>query len=434
MQANTSAWSSSWPTGANAVTGTGTNTRGVVTAWSSFAWNSTNDTLLLWGGGHANYKGNEMYVWDASTGAWSLGSLPSRVDANDYVVDNAAPQSSHTYDNNIYLPVNNMFATFGGAAWNSGGNFMTNVNGVPSRAGPWLWDPTKADSTKVGGTNGSGYDTNVAGGQMWTNRWGSFTGTQGPNYLEDTTAYRNENGKDVVYITADSQGSGYVALYRYEFGDVRNGGTDTVQMVGVTKTKPSGLGAATIDEKHDLFVRTAWFSTNTNASPDLVVWDLKLNNATNPNANPETPITLKLTDGSDFVISNLFGIDYDSFNDRLMLWDGTNVWSTKATYNTAGQLLTTWTVTLLNSTTTAKPGGAYVTGVQGKWHYVDELGAFIVIDEYNTVTADAGVWLYKPYNVSAVPELPVWTLLGLGLAGLGTLRRRADGGRLSRPS
>lgn len=422
VQVNTGTWSSAWPAGLDAVTAPGNNVRGVVTAWSSFAWDSANGSLLLWGGGHANYKGNEMYVWDATSGAWSLGSLPSRLDGSNFVVDNAAPQSSHTYDNNAYLPVNNMFVTFGGANWNAGGNFQTNIGGVVSRAGPWLWDPTKADATKVGGTTGSGYDTTALGGQMWTNRWSSVAGTQGPNYLEDTTAYRNENGKDVIYITADSQGSGLVGLYRYEFGDVRNGGTDLVQLVGTTGTQPSGLGAATIDLQHDLFVRTAQFSTN--AAPDLVIWNLDLNNAANPNANRETAITLKLGDASHFGINGEFGIDYDSVNGRLLLWDGTDIWSTQAQYDTGGQLLTTWTVSLLGSTTTAKPNGTYSTGVQGKWHYVAELGAFIALDEYNTSTGDAGVWLYRPFDATAVPEAPVGLMWATGLLGLVTLRYR----------
>jgi hypothetical protein len=32
------------------------------------------------GGGHANYAGNEMYVWQGSDGAWTRGSLPSRLE------------------------------------------------------------------------------------------------------------------------------------------------------------------------------------------------------------------------------------------------------------------------------------------------------------------------------------------------------------------
>ncbi|OYV00727.1 MAG: PEP-CTERM sorting domain-containing protein [Burkholderiales bacterium PBB5] len=421
IQVNTGSWSSAWPTGSTAVQGAGNNTRAVVTAWSSFAWDSANDSLLLWGGGHANYKGNEMYVWDAGLGTWSLGSLPSRIDANNYVVDNAAPQSSHTYDNNLYLPVNNMFVTFGGAAYNSGGNFSTNINGVVQRAGPWLWDPTKADSTKVGGTTGSGYNASTLGGSMWTNRASSVTGSLSPNYLEDATAYRTENGKDVVYVTSDSQGSGYANLYRYEFGDVRNGGVDKATVVGVTATKRSSQGAATIDSTLNLFVRTASFEGASAA--DLVVWNLANNNNVTPQLNPEIAVTLKTADGADFSISTLYGIDYDSDNGKYYLWNGTSLWSTQASYDAKGKLLTTWKVTLLSNTGSTVPNGNYVNGVIGKWHYIEELGAFMALDEYSTSTGDAGVWLYKPTFTSAVPEAPAALMLAGGLGMLLRSRR-----------
>lgn len=429
IQVNTGSWSSAWPTGSEAVQGAGDNTRAVVTAWSSFAWDAVNDSLLLWGGGHANYKGNEMYVWNAGTGAWMLGSLPSRIDANNYVVDNAAPQSSHTYDNNLYLPKNNMFVTFGGAAYNSGGNFTTNINGVEQRAGPWLWDPTKADSNKVGGTSGSGYNTSTLGGNMWTNRASRVTGSLSPNYLEDATAYRTENGKDVVYITSDSQGSGYANLYRYEFGDVRIGGMDLASTVGVTNTKRSSQGAGTIDSANNLFVRTASFEGA--AAADLVVWDLNKNNAAAPQLNPESAITLKLADGSDFSISTLYGLDYDANNGKFYLWDGSKLWVTQATYSATGSLLTTWTIKMLGINGNAAPNGNYVWGVMGKWHYIDQLGAFMALDEYSVDTGDAGVWLYKPELISAVPELPMPWLFAAGL-GLLALRAKRPGQRQAR--
>ena len=287
------------------------------------AWDSANDSLLLWGGGHANYSGNEMYVWNAGTGVWGRGSVPSRIDPSFFIVDNAAPQSAHTYDNNIYLPINNMFATFGGAIFNSGGNFQTNINGNVQRAGPWLWDPTLADPNKVGGTTGSGYNTARLGGNMWTNRATNLTGPQAPNWVEETTAYRSEGGKDVVYITGDSQGSGWVNLYRYEFGDVRNSGTDTIQWVGVTELAPSGLGASTIDQKNGLFVKTVWnYGDNLR---DLTVWNLANNNVAFPSRNKDKPITLQFANGDPFAINNNYGIDYDAVNERLLLWDGDDV-------------------------------------------------------------------------------------------------------------
>src|SRR5512146_630123 len=75
VKASTNYFSDAWPTGADAVPN-GLPV-GVVRAWSSFAWDTSQGNLMLWGGGHANYAGNEMYVWDGATGAWGRGSLPS---------------------------------------------------------------------------------------------------------------------------------------------------------------------------------------------------------------------------------------------------------------------------------------------------------------------------------------------------------------------
>ena len=80
--------------------------RGVLRAWSSLAWDSNRAQLILWGGGHANYAGNEIYTWDAESGAWGRASMPSalrdiqnnlsnRLDS--VTVDHPnTPQSSHT--------------------------------------------------------------------------------------------------------------------------------------------------------------------------------------------------------------------------------------------------------------------------------------------------------------------------------------------------
>lgn len=114
VKASSNLFSDAWPVGADAVPNSWPGA--IVNAWSSFAWDSTHGKMMLWGGGHANYVGNEMYVWDGATGDWGRGSLPSRIDAHGFIVDGAAPQSAHTYDNNNYLPVNNMFITFGGGA------------------------------------------------------------------------------------------------------------------------------------------------------------------------------------------------------------------------------------------------------------------------------------------------------------------------------
>ena len=85
--------------------------------------------LLSYGGGHANYSGNDVYRWRSSTLQWERAALPSEI-RNDPVsgwqaidgTDNA-PSSAHTYDNNIFLPIVDRFLTWGGAAYTNGGPY-----------------------------------------------------------------------------------------------------------------------------------------------------------------------------------------------------------------------------------------------------------------------------------------------------------------------
>jgi len=437
VQVNTNKFSDAWPsTQAGAVPNS--NPAAVVHAWSSFAWDSNRGDLLLFGGGHANYAGNEMYVWQGSDGAWSRGSLPSRLErygstSTFFTVDNAAPQSAHTYDNNIYIPVNDMFVTFGGAAFNSGGVFtVKGPDGNPTPAGPWMWDPNKADPNKVGGTDGSGYNLAALGGNMWTNQYGKWTGDLGSDYLEGYTAYRKENGRDVIYVTG-AGGGGWPSLFRYELGDVRSGELGSFEKVAVAWNAPSFQGTATIDTANGLFVRT----TSVNGfSTGFGVWDLAKSNAANPDANRDIAIYLVNEDGTPFVMNVDFGIDFDSKNGKILMWDGRDngtIWETEAAYDGSGKLLTTWVVKKRVSVTIAQPDGDFQTGVLGKWHYIDDLDAFVALDEYDYLTADAAVWLYKPFSVNeppagTVPEPSSWFLLLLGLVAARRISNRNSKG------
>lgn len=429
VQANTTSWSSAWATGASAVPETGFGyTPNIVYAWSSMAWDSTRGDLLLWGGGHASYSGNEMYVWQGSTGTWTRGSLPSRmvyptgaIDSRSRVaVDGAAPQSAHTYESNVYLPQNDMFMTFGGPTFNDANMFRSvDANGNLVPAGPWLWDPRKADPNKVGGTNGSGYDTSVAGGNMWTNMGGGWAST-GVNFINNSTAYRNENGKDVVYVTVKPGSWGN--LYRYTPGDVRSGNpTDSFELVGVNSFQAaSNESSGTIDDRHGLYINTAPHPS-TVARFDLNVWDL----AKAGTANRDVAVDLVMRDGSQFMVTDRFAIDYDSADGSLWLWDGTAgaMYRTSATFNADGTLSTQWVVDKLASSTAAQPNGNYRYGVLGKWMYVDQLGAFVALDEFNLTTQDSGVWLYKPM-VGAVPETATYALWLAGLVLVGGIASR----------
>lgn len=439
VKASTNEFSDAWATGSVGIPVTGFGgTKNVVDAWSSMAWDSTRGNLMFWGGGHASYQGNEMYVWQGSNGTWTRGSLPSNIqtvaNATDIrtrlVVDDKAPQSAHTYEGNLYLPVNDMFMTVGGPVFNDAGLFtVRNASGSLVSAGPWMWDPSKADANKVGGSTGSGYDPATLGGNMWINR-GAQWKSQVPglrHFVSNTTAYRQEANQDVVYVTFSD--GGWHSLYRYAPGDVRNGnGIDQWQLVGTPGYQAAALeSSGTIDTLHNLYLSTATHPS-TIGTFDLTVWNLN----TPGNNNSSKAVNLSMADGSPFQITGAFAIEYDKDNDQIYMFDGSaqgKIYRTKAVFNPDGSIAPQWKVEALTSTTASQPAGGYKYGVYGKFLYVDALDAFVVMDTFVDATQDAAVWLYKPLLAGAVPEpstVALW-LAGLGL-GLGrVLQRRRQG-------
>lgn len=415
----------------------------VVYAWSSMAWDSLRGNLMLWGGGHSSHSGNEMYLWSGASGNWSLGSLPSALvnapDSTDadrrtwLVVDNAAPQASHTYESNLYLPLNDRFITFGGVAFNDAQGFTTrDATGALVGAGPWLYDPSRASATQVGGTTGSGWNSATTGGQMWTNRVSSVTwigaAPASMSFINNTSAYREENGHDVVYLTAHD-GGGWPSLYRYTVGNLAAGEGDTFQLVGVSSNVPSLQASGTIDDTHGLYVHT---TTHPSTGFDLNVWDLTLNGS----GNTDVGIRLVLAgSGAEFDIDENYAVDWNSADGYLYLWggDGGQVFRTKATYDADGSLATTWSIESL-LTSGSEPEGSFRYGVLGKWTFVESLGVFVALDEYDTTTGDAGVWIYKPdtYVTAATGVVPepatvAMMLAGLGVVGFSVRRGRSRG-------
>lgn len=447
VQVSANNFQDAWPTGSTAVNGAEFNTykdpQRIIHAWSSSAWDSTSGNLILWGGGHANYAGNEVYVWNGASGDWTRGSLPSSVTqvspAVYTVPDNSAPMSSHTYDGNIYLPINNMFLTFGGAEFNTGTAMTWQSPSGSVNTGPWLWDPTKANANQVGGSTGSGFDSSTAGGNMWINRAGSITTVSGAAAgsatmsgapaINNTAAYRTENGKDVVYVTLDSWQSGFPTLYKYTVGDVRNGGSDTWEMIGRSVNSVGFQGTGTIDTKRNLYIRTA--KNLGSYTSELEAWNI---DPSVTGVRNDIAINLVNEDGSAFAINGNFGMDYNSTDDLIFMWDGTDGGGT-VYYITPNSSSTTWVVHKRTSATTAHPLGNFFSGALGKWDYIPELNAYIALDEYQTGD-QSGVWLYKPDTTAGIalntppsgtPEPGSLSLLLAAVLGGAYLRRRQAG-------
>ena len=395
--------------------------RSVIQAWSSMAWDSTRGDLVFFGGGHANYTGNDVYRWRGSTLEWERASLPSAIElisgATYRSVDgeNSAPIGAHTYDNSEFLPNADRFVSFGGAAFNDGKPWsIQHADGTSERTGPYFWDPSRADAGKVGGVDGSGVDPTTLGGGMWENRGnliptggGAHPGDFFAGFVNGTTAlsYDPSLTADVLYVADIGD------LWRYTVTDVNDPAADVYERLGRTWDPISGQGAGAFDYLDNIFLRTA--------NGVFSFWDLDLD----PNGIVRNQLFLPVDASGTFDFSRLtdYGMDYDPIRDRFLLWLGDGlVWELSVPANPQ---LDDWVVQeivpegLLMPDSTALVSGT--KGILGKWKYIPGLDIFLGVED----STRGDIWAYKPtgwdpdIRPRALPGVdvlaPVWLMLPL---------------------
>ena len=407
LRANLNAYSDVWAPAALRPLDNGGNPSPskIIGAWSGFAWDRNRGELWLYGGGHANYSGNDVYRWRGSTRMWERASLPSEVTkdmrGNFVAIDgpDRAPPSAHTYDNNIFLPLHDRLLVFGGAAYNNGGMFLRAVDALTSRrTGPYLFDPNRADPNKVGGSTGShvkrvGPYPEIVGGDMWQNRDMFLNIASTPklpgSHTEGCTAYAEENGRDVVYVGVRNGGGTATTLFRYVINDLNNPGQDSWQQVGGYWDAPQGQTACAYDAQQKLFVRTG------STTRPFLVWNLNTPGPTNYEfavvpQDPSGAFTAALAAGT-FKMRDC-GIDFDEGSRRYGLWCTGNqlYWLTPpATVSASG-----WTIEKIPTPIGAAPPFGIGTGVLGKWKYIPNLNAFMGLLDVN----QGNIWIYKPFG------------------------------------
>jgi len=83
----------------------------IINAWSGGAFDTQRNRLLVWGGGHNDYCGNEVYAFEVATLKWTRLTDPG-----------GEPVAVHSYDGLEYLPVQDQFFAAGGSTCSPGGN------------------------------------------------------------------------------------------------------------------------------------------------------------------------------------------------------------------------------------------------------------------------------------------------------------------------
>jgi hypothetical protein len=364
-----------------------------IASYSGAAWDSQRDQLYIWGGDIGHEEGNEVYIFNATKGMWERGSLPSAIPAGygtselPNVVGGAfdAPLSGESWDNVVYLENMDRLAIIGVSR-----NSNTWLDSEGTLTGPYFWDPSKADPNKVSGSDGTGVDPTIPGGNMWENRHNQATSRKS----HGSVLYINENGVDVVLFN-DSRAN----LWRYTI-DSSDAANDTWELLA--QRPATGLnprGAAAYDPTRNIYVRAA---TQDNT---LLFWEL--NREEEGVFKGETTILdPSLGLNIDF---DKFGMEYDPTLDKLVLWGGED----SILYIDFEDLIS------IDETNIDKVRGVFqieemvpsgmdnpydtqtqkFTGVFGKWHYMADKNAYIgVIDP---ISGD--VFVFK----SGAPASPI---------------------------
>lgn len=97
---------------------------GVIVAWNSGIADTTRSRLVLWGGGHNDYFGNELYALDLNALTMSRLNNPSPVDnvgSCPETYPDGRPSARHTYDSLTYIPTVDRMFSFGGSKSICGG-------------------------------------------------------------------------------------------------------------------------------------------------------------------------------------------------------------------------------------------------------------------------------------------------------------------------
>jgi hypothetical protein len=295
---------------------------GIIGAWSSGAYDTKRNRLIVFGGGHGDYAGNEIYAFSMVSFTWKRLNNPSAFPPGDE--DNAsfsqqhpdgAPISRHTYDYLEYVPsVDRFFVGGGSGLWKDGQHeddhtYLFNFDTLE-----WSSNYDKDPSYGIGSTSALGPD-----GRVWQH--GAYGDTAVLAAFDATT------GKWTRY-----------AFYNAWIGYGRTAEIDPI----ANKYVLIGEG-------------------------DLRIWDLN---------NPNQQHTQPSTTGAAPPTLHHPGVAWDPNAKKIVVWQGGAM-----VYSLDVPTLH-WTSTTSTGVNTTPPDAASA-GTNGRWRYVPSLKLFVVVNSVN---------------------------------------------------
>jgi hypothetical protein len=300
---------------------------GGIESWSGGTFDTKRNRLIVWGGGHNAYYGNELYALDVDDLTMTRLNDPGLPLAlcTDSTANGTQPASRHTYDGIEYMSHNDRLFVFAGAlACQNGG--------------------------LVGDTWTFSFDTMT---------WQRMNPTGSPRGGHSIATAYDPNTQSIFAADAFD-------LYRYSF--------ETNTWTNLTNIYPGGVGyggtmTATIDPSRRKFVMVGRDAADN--SGKVVVYDI------GPGSS-YTRQNLTTTGGSAVLGGPGYpGVDYDPAKDRIVVWNGgdsvyslnldTKLWTTQTFVGGPGTLAY----------------GDGCCGTHGRWRYSAKSGVFVVVNGTN---------------------------------------------------
>jgi hypothetical protein len=318
----------------------------VIDAWSGGAFDAARSQMIVWGGGHGDYRGNELYAFDVRSGTWSLLTEPSVGDILDRdPLPDGQPVSRHTYEGIEMI-------THADVLFSNGGSRANDGNGT---AVTWTFD----------------FETSA-----WTDR--APVALHRSNELEHATAYDPESG---LVLQRDTGG-----LHTY---DIETNTWSTLVTFGEPPLWPRYAGSGSRTAAIDPVRRVFWAI----GSGDVLVWDIAAGEmateawrTTGAGAYSDAedvvgrPEQLFESGGGEVFGAPGPGLDYDAAADQLVAWanaGGPYVLDLESREWTRGSGE--------GAPTSATSGGTF-----GRWRYIAAYNVFILV-----VGVDQNVFFYK---------------------------------------
>jgi hypothetical protein len=319
----------------------------VIGAWSGGAADTSRNRLIIWGGGHNDYYGNEVYALNLSADPVTLTRLnnsspPNAAGRFETVLSDGAPNSRHTYNGLTYVSKVDRMLAFGGVPAGRTGGFAADLWALDMTALRWqALDPVKGASHQ---------------------QPGSFHTSVPPIAVYDPHS-------NLVFLLDSA--SGFLWSYNYT--------SNTYKFLSRTAVVP-GNSTPVLDPK----LNTVFFFGNNTTGPG---------NSTKSHGAPDI-YALKLS-GSHAVV-NLTkrshgceglagaynpGVAYDTVLDKIVGWP--NFGNTVYLFDPGTFSCTMQTFPGGPPDSTDFDGNSYTTGTFGRFQYFPALDVFAVVNSWN---------------------------------------------------